>query len=166
VIGGFAFMESRAMMNLVLRHLGDFPSTSHALHLNNQAFLFKIIVAIAFTGAFQILFGIYASHKLAGPVHKMTGILERAGRGDFSQRAAFRTDDQLEELSASLNGALDSLAAEQRSWRSELAGIEETLARLESLPPSAGVDAEVEEIRRRLARLSGVEYHALETVGS
>ena len=164
VIAAYARLESDRMMALVMRHLGDFPGTSHELHLNNQGFLLKVALAIGFTGMFQILFGIYASHKLAGPVHKMTGVIEQASRGDYAPRITFRSDDQLDSLAASLNSALGTLAAGQQRSRAEIEAIEAALDRVAAARGDA--EAEIEELRRRLSALAGTEHRALETVGS
>ena len=168
VLAAFAWFESRNAMDLVLRHLGDFPGTSHELHLNNQALLFKIILAVAGTGIIQVLFGIYASHKLAGPVHKMTAVLDRAARGDYSQRVVFRTEDELEALAGSLNRALATLSDDQKRALAEVEAIEQAIGRLVRAGSGPDPAQETDALRARLSALAGMEHKALEleTVGS
>ena len=82
-----SFLESQRTMELVLRHLSDFPLRSHELHVGNQAFLFKILVLVGFTAMLQIAFGIYTSHKLAGPVVKMSQVLDMRSESPSFERS-------------------------------------------------------------------------------
>lgn len=162
-IAAFAFLESRRTMDLVLRHLADFPLPSHELHLNNQAFLVKVILVVGVTAVVQILFGIYTSHKLAGPVLKMTRVLQMAASGEYSARVSFRKGDQLEGLAAALNRMLASLSAQQARARAEVESIEQALAALRARPGSVD-PSEVHALQEHIARLSGAEA-APEPVG-
>ena len=126
------------------------------MHLNNQAFLFKIILVIGLTALTQILFGIYTSHKLAGPVLKVTRLLERAAQGEFSGRVRFRDGDHLEELAESLNGLLATLESEQREARASLAEVEEGLRRIRD------GEAKPDEVRAVQERLAALAQVALE----
>jgi methyl-accepting chemotaxis protein len=163
-IAAFAYVESRAALELALRHVVDEPVPSFQLHLNNQSFLLKIIAVIGVTALTQVLFGIYASHKLAGPVLKMSRVLDQAAGGDFRERVHFRRGDHLEELAGSLNRLLDGLAEEQARARAEADEIERQIQRLRERP-SAAVD-DLQELRERIARLAGVEVELPAGCGS
>ena len=154
-IAGFAFMESRETMAIVLGHIADFPLSSHAIHVSNQTFLFQVMLVIGLAAMVQIMFGIYSSHKIAGPVVKMSAMLNRAANGDFSARALFRRDDHLEGVASALNRMLGALGATQATRRAELAAIDALLIDIEGSPdpdPEA-----IGELRQRIARFSGVE---------
>jgi methyl-accepting chemotaxis protein len=154
-IAAFGYFESRAAMAVILRHVADAPTSSYELHLNNQSFLAKVTVVIAITAVAQILFGIYASHKLAGPVVKMKQVLEQATRGDYSARIHFRQGDHLEQLATTLNRMLRTLAAEQAAARREAEGIEAEIRRLRGLERTSPED--LRNLDLQLARLAGVE---------
>lgn len=133
-IAWFAYSESQRTMELVLSHLLQFPVTTHELHVANQTFLFSVLLVLGCAALVQVLFGIYASHKLAGPVLKMTRTLARASRGDFSERITFRSGDHLGELPTALNRALEALAADQKRRRRDIDDLERALVNLAEAP--------------------------------
>ena len=105
---------------------------------------------IAATAFVQIVFGIYTSHKLAGPALKMRRTLDRAASGDFSVRVSFRRGDQLEELASSLNRMLERLGTDQTTARAELEALERCLDRVEESP---GDEAATAALREHLTRI-------------
>lgn len=161
-IAGFAANESQRTMSIVLQHITDSPLASDALHANNQAFLFQILLVVALAACVQIFFGIYTSHKLAGPVLKMTTYLDRATSGDFSGRIQFRDGDQLADLAAKMNHLFGRLAAEGNQRRSELSAIERTLEHLAVQPSD---DATLGLLREHIATLAGATAEPLVGAG-
>jgi len=53
--------------------------------------------------------GLRLSHRVVGPLKRVTRILEAIGAGDFSQRLILRQGDVLEDLAKSINRMAESL---------------------------------------------------------
>jgi len=152
-IAWFAYRESQNTMQLVLSRIEDFPVPVHHLHVTNQTFLFSVLAVLLCSALVQVLFGIYASHKLAGPVLKMTRTLDRAAKGDFAERITFRRGDHLGELPAALNRTLDALAAEQARRIRDIDDLEQALAKLATVADQAD---DLTGIREQVSHLTGV----------
>ena len=75
------------------------------------------LIAVALTLLVELLLaiplvfvlGIRQSHRIVGPLKRMTRTLESIGRGDFSQRLRLRKGDVLEDLAASINQMAEQL---------------------------------------------------------
>ncbi len=60
------------------------------------------------------LLGIYFTHKVAGPVHKMKGLLKQVGSGKLSFKGGLRKGDELHEFFETFQAMVDSLRARQQ----------------------------------------------------
>ena len=154
-IAAFSFIESQRAMSLVLQHTSAHPLLSHRLHTSNQSFLMKVLLVVGMAAVVQVLFGIFMSHKLAGPIVKMSQVLDRIGRGDYDGDVHFRQGDQLEDVAETLNSLLTNLRHERSQQTTGLDAIETLLARAH-----AGETGADEELRRSLTQLAGVESAA------
>jgi nitrogen fixation/metabolism regulation signal transduction histidine kinase len=67
-----------------------------------------------------VLFGLKASSRLAGPAQRLHQALEELGRGNASQRLAFRAKDRLGDLAEMLNRRMLRLDEEQNRLKSEI----------------------------------------------
>ena len=56
-----------------------------------------VVFTIGVTGIWTFL-NLWQTHKIAGPVVKMTRFLHNVGTGDFSERVRLRTRDELQGL--------------------------------------------------------------------
>ena len=65
-----------------------------------------LVIAIAITG---IIF----THKIAGPVFKMTGLLRRVGEGHLKIQSGLRKGDELVDFFETFRGMVDGLRARQ-----------------------------------------------------
>lgn len=90
-------------------------SMNAELVTNLHGFHVRGLTLIAATGAMLLLFGLFASHKLAGPVVKLEGYLTSLAAGDYSRRIAFRRKDHLDDFAAGLNRMAESM--ERREQR-------------------------------------------------
>ena len=62
-----------------------------------------LVLAIGLIFALSMLAGIYYSHRIAGPLHKIESILRRRNGGEIIGMIKLRPKDQLHELSQLLN---------------------------------------------------------------
>jgi len=53
--------------------------------------------------------GIRQSHRVVGPMTRLTRMLEAIGQGDFSQRITLRKGDALEDLARTINRMAENL---------------------------------------------------------
>ena len=89
----------------------------YAPEQESQALLVVALVAIASTLLVELLLaiplvfilGIRQSHRIVGPMTRITRTLEAIGRGDFSQRITLRHGDVLEDLTKSINRMAETL---------------------------------------------------------
>ena len=83
----------------------------------SHATLIACLVSVAVTLLFELLLavpilfyaGIRQSHRVVGPMKRLTQTLEAIGRGDFSQRITLRNGDALEELAGTINRMAERL---------------------------------------------------------
>ena len=71
---------------------------------------------VAFGFLFLILiffFGIFLSHRVAGPIHKMKKAMEQVRKGDEGVRLLFNENEEFSEMTTSFNNMMDSLAIEE-----------------------------------------------------
>ncbi len=62
--------------------------------------------------AFIVWLGLAASHKVAGPLHRLRQVMKVVARGDRSARLRLRRGDQLTEVAEVFNEMMDSLAGQ------------------------------------------------------
>ena len=71
---------------------------------------------VAFGFLFLILiffFGIFLSHRVAGPIHKMKKAMEQVRKGNEGVRLLFNENEEFSEMTTSFNNMMDSLAIEE-----------------------------------------------------
>ena len=111
---------------------------------NIHGFYVRSLVLIAVTAAVMILFGLLASHKLAGPVVKLQHYLNAVADGDYSQRIAFRHKDHLEPFAESINRTVESIESKRARARELGTQLAARSAELESGPRRLRLIAEME----------------------
>ena len=87
-----------------------------------HGFYVRSLVLVGFTTLLLVMFGILASHKLAGPIVKLQGYLRAVTAGDYSRKISFRRYDHLDEFAQHLNVTVESL--EQRRLQARELAIE------------------------------------------
>ena len=71
---------------------------------------------VAFGLLFLVLiffFGIFLSHRVAGPICKMKKVMEQVRKGDREARLLFNKDEEFSEMATSFNNMMDSLAIKE-----------------------------------------------------
>ncbi|MBN1794550.1 MAG: HAMP domain-containing protein [Candidatus Omnitrophica bacterium] len=96
-------MNQMAIPEIILYYLVP------AMRRTNEVLM--VIAPLALIGLFVAT--VLASHRLAGPLHRLDRELHRVASGDYSVRITFRKGDELSSLAHSLNSVLDVL--EQKS---------------------------------------------------
>ncbi len=65
--------------------------------IKGYLFRFSLLLIIA------LFVGIYISHKIIGPIHRLEGAVKKMGEGDLSQHIFLRRGDEFAKLSQNLN---------------------------------------------------------------
>jgi nitrogen fixation/metabolism regulation signal transduction histidine kinase len=87
---------------------GSSYSETFQLLSNIKQHIFLKTIIIYFTGFVFIVVGIVLisllySHRIAGPVHRLTEFTKQVSAGDFSNTVTLRENDSIKTLSAELN---------------------------------------------------------------
>jgi len=79
-----------------------------------------ILTVSLFAGIATILITLFASHKIAGPLYRLTLELEKMKQRDFSGKVRIRADDQLQKVAGEFEELRivlkDSLSKIQKEW--------------------------------------------------
>lgn len=96
---------------------------------------FRIILSVLLVTPLVTIFGIWLSHKIAGPIFRMETFLKNMAAGDFSSRIVLRKGDELVRLADGMNNLGDALKS---SIRQQRAHMDNVLAALNSLKDLIG----------------------------
>jgi methyl-accepting chemotaxis protein len=82
--------------------------------VRQQATMFTALFGGLFVMVFIIgLFGIYFTHKVAGPIYKMKLLLKQVGDGKLNFQGRLRKGDELQDFFETFQGMVDQLKARQ-----------------------------------------------------
>lgn len=94
-----------------------------------------LIIVTLLTGIGTVIVTLFTSHKIAGPLYRLTADLERIKSGDFSFPIKIRTKDQLHKVISEVNNMClnlkDSIGVLKTDWTS----LKEILGKLQSQAP-------------------------------
>ncbi len=107
----------------------------------------RILMATIFVTPLVIIFGIYASHKIAGPIFRMERFLNNVATGDLSTRLTLREKDELINLANGINNVLDSIRATIATERGQ---IEKVLAEMSKLKTAVETEPTDQSIVKEL----------------
>ncbi len=99
-----------------------------------------LVIAIAFTG-------IIATHKIAGPVFKMSGLLRRVGQGELQVHSGLRKGDELRDFFETFRQMVDSL---RERHQASIDRLDEAIGGLEGEVDEAKL-APLKELRAQMA---------------
>lgn len=88
---------------------------------------FLVSIGLAISGA--LIFGIIQSFKFAGPIYRLEQFFKDLKDGPWDERCTFRQTDDLQDLSATINEALDGIRAFLRENQRLLAEVQSLLDR-------------------------------------
>ena len=108
--------------------------------------LFMVVVAIL---CLTFVLGILISHKIAGPMYKMTMFLQKIREGGVIHELTFRDGDQFEEVAEELNETLEYLTSRDED---ELEYLTEVATYIENIALVVPEDKKpvLDEIRRKI----------------
>lgn len=108
--------------------------------------LFMIIIAVL---CLTFVAGIIISHKIAGPMYKMTMFLQKIREGGAIHELTFRDGDQFEEVAEELNETLEYLTSRDED---ELEYLTEVATYIENIALVVPEDKKpvLDEIRRKI----------------
>jgi len=95
-----------------------------------RAVNFRILLSVIFIAPLVALVGLFASHKIAGPIYRMELFLKAMGEGNFASRITLRTGDQLTTLADGMNNLADSMRSNIMRQRAQM---EKTIVELDML---------------------------------
>jgi len=75
----------------------------------------KLVINMFFVALLCTGVGIYASHRIAGPIQRMVNFIDGIAGGDYSKRLYLRKGDELADLAEALNRLVDKLYKEKKS---------------------------------------------------
>lgn len=77
-----------------------------------------VLLQVAFMGI-TFLISLFLSHKIAGPLYKLTQHFNEVASGNLSTRVTFRKNDHFKEVAAGFNAMLDSVESKIGTGKKE-----------------------------------------------
>ena len=100
----------------------------------------RILLSILLVAPLIVLIGIYASHKIAGPIYRIEKFLGSMADGDISSPLILRRNDELMSLAGGINRVIDSVKATVKKERAALESISTSMENLRRLSISKPVN--------------------------
>lgn len=80
----------------------------------------RILLSLILVAPLVIIIGVFASHKIAGPIYRIEKFLENMANGDYSSILTLRKKDELISLANGINRVLDAIKGTVKGERSQL----------------------------------------------
>jgi methyl-accepting chemotaxis protein len=124
----------------------DLSGTYLSAHLkveNTMQILLPSLIALNVTGLIlATLASVFFTHRITGPVYRLTRLLREAGQGNLANLAYFRQNDELKELA----GAYDAMIVDLNARVTGLQAHADSLAgAIGRMPPDSDVRRLAEE---------------------
>ena len=104
------------------------------------AVLLASTIVIVLIGLATVWVTIFTSHRIAGPLYRMTKDIEEVAGGNLKTRFSLRNHDELKRLAVSFDKMTESL-------RESIASIKETVAQLDKKAPQE-LGPELDKLKR------------------
>ena len=101
---------------------------------------FRILLSMLLVAPLVVVIGIYASHKVAGPIYRIEKFLGSMADGDLSLSLALRRNDELISLADGINRVIDSVKATVKKEKAAIGSISISMESLRRLATSEPVD--------------------------
>ncbi len=85
-----------------------------AIESRMSAMLYFSLGFLILTLIFNLIYGIYISHRVAGPMYAIVHYIENLREGNFDERRALRPTDELRPIMQALNDLADDLKAKSK----------------------------------------------------
>mgnify|MGYP001618780231 CR=1 FL=1 len=100
---------NREYLELFYRIVGEDALPKAYIQSIENSFLVKIIVAAVAMAVLLLFVGIYTSHRIAGPLFRLTKFINLVGLENELQTVQIRKKDQLKEMASAFNHMVHSL---------------------------------------------------------
>ena len=101
---------------------------------------FRILMSILLVAPLVVIIGIYASHKIAGPIYRIEKFLGSMANGDISLPLTLRRNDELMSLASGINRVIDSVKESVNKERTALGNISMSMDNLRKFGAAKSVD--------------------------
>ncbi len=100
----------------------------------------RILLSMLLVAPLIVIIGIYASHKIAGPIGRIEGFLDGMAMGELSMPLNIRRNDELISLANGINRVLDSMRTAVGREKNKLNDISAALDNLKRTAESKPVN--------------------------
>ena len=101
---------------------------------------FRIFLSMLLVVPLIVMIGIFASHRIAGPIYRIEKFLGSIADGDLSLSLALRKDDELVSLARGINRVIDSVKATVKRERDAIGNISTSMENIRRLGTSKPVN--------------------------
>ena len=101
----------------------------------------RILFVMLFGAPIIVMTGIYASHKIAGPIYRIEKFFESVAGGDFSMPITLRKNDELRSLTDGINKVVDSVNTTLKKEKSDLDRVSTSLGNLRGICKARPIDS-------------------------
>ena len=101
---------------------------------------FRILLSMLLVTPLIIMIGIYASHKIAGPIYRIEKFLGLMANGDLSLTLTLRKNDELASLAGGINRFVESVKSAMKKEKAAIGSISVSMENLRRLGRSKPVD--------------------------
>jgi nitrogen fixation/metabolism regulation signal transduction histidine kinase len=136
---------------LAVQH-GAIADKQAALIRSQTRMIWSLVVGLALMVALIGLFGIYFTHRVAGPIFKMTKLLRQVGAGDLAVEARLRKGDELQDFFGAFAHMVQGLRKFESEQLEELDAAERALSAGRTDDAVASLGRAREVLRRSLER--------------
>ncbi|MBI5237427.1 MAG: hypothetical protein HY887_03285 [Deltaproteobacteria bacterium] len=141
VLGFFIFYPLYIEMYSATNFVEQERLAQVVLYLHKRLWIGLFVLAFL-TGVHAV----FTAHRVAGPAYRFEKMLEAMIRGDFSQRVAIRTTDELKDIETLLNRLSDTLERGIASEAERRSSIIERLGRAKD--SLSGSPSDIEDAKR------------------
>ncbi len=122
-LGGCLYWLNKEYLNLFHLIAGEESFPLKAVESIANEFLSKIFIILGLNCILLLILGIYSSHRLAGPIFRLTQYINSFAQGTRINPLRFRSSDHLQDIADAFNQMLDNLdrkASREKEIISEL----------------------------------------------
>jgi len=73
-----------------------------------------LIISVPLVFAVILLFSVFISHRIAGPVYRLEKEMKKIADGDYLRRIKLRSNDELQEIAEGINSVLEHFAGSKK----------------------------------------------------
>ena len=103
----------------------------------------RILLSLILVAPLMVIIGVFASHKIAGPIYRIEKFLENMANGDYSSMLTLRKNDELIPLANGINRFIETIKGTIKEERSELEQVFVSLDSLRRVVDAEPVDRSV-----------------------